>query len=105
STSWSKLLVGMTAGILPSAPSGPALLFAPLLRRSTPKVTKSSSAELGVPLRIGLTQAAFHGAIVGRTSLCGRSPARNALQHIARKPGSPLPSRRGRVLVRKRGDP
>jgi hypothetical protein len=34
----------LTAGILPSAPSGPAALFAPLLRRSAgaKKVTKDT---------------------------------------------------------------
>jgi len=36
----SRLLFGMTPGILPSAAPPPASLFAPLLRRSAQKVTK-----------------------------------------------------------------
>src|SRR6476659_8956061 len=40
-----SLVTFLTPGILPSAPSGPAPLFAPLLRRSVPakKVTRSSA--------------------------------------------------------------
>jgi hypothetical protein len=38
----SRLLFGMTAGILPFAATRPASLFAPLLRRSAQKVTKKA---------------------------------------------------------------
>jgi len=38
----SRLLFGMTPGILPSAATRPASLFAPLLRRSAQKVTKKA---------------------------------------------------------------
>jgi len=47
----------LTPGILPSAPSGPAPLFAPLLPRSTrvkKEVTKKESTWRGAP---GLTHA------------------------------------------------
>jgi hypothetical protein len=38
----SRLLFGMTAGILPFAATRPASLFAPLLRRSAQKITKKA---------------------------------------------------------------
>jgi hypothetical protein len=48
----SGLLFGITPGILPSAATRPAPLFAPLLRRSAQKVTKRLGTGRGVLIRI-----------------------------------------------------
>jgi len=89
----------MTPGILPSAPSGPAPLFAPLLRRSAPKSNqKGLGAERG-----GLVRILFESKQPSmerdpaRTSLCGRSRARDAFHRISRQiPARPCASRRRR---------
>jgi len=82
----------MTPGILPSAPSGPAPLFAPLLRRSAQKVTKKARRRTrwfgSHPVRI---QAAVHGAWSGpHIPVRALAGARCVSSHLASNPRSPL---------------